>query len=185
MSEIPSNPNQPGPPPGYGAPPPGYGAPPPGYYGAPPKRKRGLPWWGWVLIIVPVLAILSCVALFAFGFALLGFAKGEAEKSLDGFMKAAAVKNVDGMYSYYTSSVTKAEFQKDVESNLLSQPFIADYKSLSLDNSVTSYQVNKVDLFEVKGKITYNKSGTSNFTAKMVSEGSTFKVVTIDIDKPT
>src|SRR4051794_19582192 len=71
-----------GQPPYGGPPPPGYGGPPPGYYGAPPpKKKRGLPWWGWVLIIIPVLAILACVGFVALGFGLLFSAKGDAERS--------------------------------------------------------------------------------------------------------
>jgi hypothetical protein len=49
---------------------PGYGPPPivpPGPF--PPQRKRGVPWWGWALIVIGVLGLLSCggiVALLAY-----------------------------------------------------------------------------------------------------------------------
>jgi hypothetical protein len=172
--------------PPYGAPPPGYGGPPPpGYYGAPPPRKkRGLPWWGWLLIILPILAIIACVSLFALGIGLVFTAKADAEKSLDQFMQAAAVKNIDGMYSVYTNQVSKSEFQQDVQTNLLSLSYISDYKNLTLNADFNLQSTNGRTTLAVKGKINYNTRGSSDFSADLIYEGSSWRIVTINISPP-
>jgi len=122
--------------------------------------------------------------VFALGVGLIFTAKGDAEKSLDQFMQAAAVKNIDGMYAVYTNQVSKSEFQQDVQTNLLSLPYIADYKNLSLDTNFNLQSVNGRTTLAVNGTINYNTRGTSTFSADLINEGGSWRIVTINIRPP-
>ncbi len=175
-------PNQP--PPGYGPPPPGYGAPPPGYGAPPPRKKGGLPWWAWVLIAVPLLSIVACIAAIGLGVGLIFSAKADAEKVVNQFMEAASVRDLDKMYSVY-SSVDKNEFKKDAEANLLNNAYIADYQSVELDNNVSINSNNGRTVLNVAGKMKYKTKGTGPFTAQLIREGNDWRVLALDLSPPS
>ncbi len=168
----------------YGAPPPGYGAPPPGYYGAPPKKRGGLPWWGWLLIILPIVGVLSCIGIFALGVGLVLGTKADADKSVNEFMSAAARRDVDGMFAVY-SGATKDAFRRDVEANLLSRAYVADYQSAESSPAISINSVNGKTTMEVAGAITYKTRGTGAFTAQLIKDGDKWKITRIDLTPPS
>jgi hypothetical protein len=186
-------------PPQYGAPQPygmppqgqpqyGYGAPPPGYYPAPPmKKKGGLPWWGCLLIIlIPVIAIVACIAVFfSATLGTLFFAKGQVEGRIDQYMKAAASGDISKM-----STISATVVSRDELANFANNSTVKNYDSLQLDWYINVSTTGNLATTELRGKMKFKDGKSSTFQVLLIPEGNQskledFKIYAINIDPPS
>lgn len=164
----------------YGGPP--GQMPPPQYgYGGPPPKKKGLPTWAWILIGLPIVAIVACVVLFTTVFSSALGSKTEADKVVDQFLRAAAVSDVDQMVSLVDSSYISRDA---LETDFLATTagYMRNYSKLNL-NGFNSSTVNGNEKIEVNGTANYgSKSGV--FTSTLAKSGATWRIIGINVKPP-
>ncbi|HEX2915140.1 MAG TPA: hypothetical protein VH186_30390 [Chloroflexia bacterium] len=156
-----------------------------------PARRRGVPWWGWLIVVGVIASIAACIVLFPIVAKEGISAKDDAAAVVDRYIKAAITHNVDEMYSLSDNigdnSRDKASFQNSIETTFFkpNAAFLANYQSLSAGPyfSMRTSNDNRTSL-DISGNVIYKDQSKGSFSATLMRDGDSWKVVKVKLDPP-